>query len=104
VQGVLIVVLRHLVQTFWVILGRSFEQSEGSSPILWRLHRLQSGLLVLVVFPVVAQDGQCVRDALSGMLHLQLDRILAVVHLFMVFVLLDCEDSFLSVRLLGVNG
>jgi len=105
VEGVLVVLVsRHLVQTFWVVLRRPFQQSEGPSSVLWRLHWLQSGLLVLVVFPVVAQDGQCVRDALSGMLHLQLDRILAVVHLFMVFVLLDCEDSFLSVRLLGVNG
>ena len=104
-HGVLIVLLtRHLVETFWVVLRRAFQQSEGSSPVLGRLHRLQGRLLVFVVLPVVAQDCQCVWDALSGVLHLQLDWILAVVHLFMVLVLLDSEDSLLSVRLLGVNG
>jgi len=105
VEGVLVVLVsRHLVQTFWVVLRRPFQQSEGPSSVLWRLHWLQSGLLVLVVLPVVAQDGQRVRDALSRVLHLQLDWVLTVIHLFVVLVLLDSEDSLLSVRLLGVDG
>lgn len=68
-----------------------------------RLHRLQSGLLVLIMLPVVAEDGQGVRNTLRWVLHLQLDRVLVVVHILVVFVLLNGKDALLSVGLFGIN-
>ena len=67
------------------------------------MDRLECSLLVLVVLPVVAQDGQRVRDAVAGVLHLQLDWVLAVVHLLVILGLLDRQDALLGVRLLGVD-
>ena len=64
---------------------------------------MQSCLLVLMVLPVVAKDGEGVRDAVTWMLHLQLYRVLAIVHLFVVFGLLDGQDSLLSIWLLRVD-
>ena len=71
--------------------------------VLWWLDGLQSRLLVLVVLPVVTENGECVRDAVGGMLHLELHRVLAIVHLFVVFRLLYRHVSLLCIWLLGVN-
>ena len=64
---------------------------------------MQRGLLVLVVFPVVAENSQCVGDTLSGVLHLELDRVLTVVHLLMVLVHLNHQDALLSIWLLSID-
>lgn len=72
--------------------------------VLRRLHRLKSGLLVLVMLPVVAKDGQCIGDAVGRVLHLQLHWVLSIVHLLVILGLLDGKDSLLSIRLLRVNG
>jgi hypothetical protein len=64
---------------------------------------LQGCLLVLVVLPVVAEDGQRVGDALSWVLHLELDRVLAVVHLLVILVHLNHQDALLGVWLLRID-
>ena len=38
------------------------------------------------------------------MLHLKLDRILAIIHLFVILRLFDSEDAFLRIWLLRVDG
>ena len=56
-----------------------------------------------MVLPVVAQDGERVRDAIGRVLHLELDRVLAIVHLFVVPGLVDCQDALLSIHLFWVD-
>ena len=56
-----------------------------------------------MVLPVVSKNGECVGDAVRGMLHLKLHRVLAVIHLFVVLRLLYGHVSLLSIRLFGVN-
>ena len=75
-----------------------------SSVRLGWLDWLQGGLLVLMVLPVVAQDCESVGYAVAWVLHLKLDRVLAVVHLLVVLGLLDCEDALLGIWLLWVDG
>lgn len=64
---------------------------------------MQRGLLVLVVLPVVAENCQRVWDTLGGVLHLELDRVLTVVHLFVVLVHLNHQDALLGIWLLGID-
>ena len=71
--------------------------------VLRWLDRLQSRLLVLVVLPVVTENGECVRDAVGGMLHLELHRVLTVIHLFVVLRLLYRHVTLLCIRLFGVD-
>lgn len=60
-------------------------------------------LLIVVMLPVVSQDGESVGDAVGGVLHLQLHGVLSIIHLFLILALLDCEDALLGVRLLRVD-
>ena len=61
---------------------------------------MQGSLLVIVVLPVVAKNGQCVWNAVGRMLHLQLD--LVIVDFLLVLGLLDGKDAFLSIWLFWV--
>lgn len=55
------------------------------------------------MLPVVSKDGQRVWNALRWVLHLQLHRILLIIHFFVILMLLYGKDAFLSIWLLGVN-
>ena len=85
-----------------LILDRISARAWQIKVLRW-LDRLQSCLLVLVMLPVVTKNGECVRDAVGRVLHLELYWVLAVIHLFVVLGLLNRHISLLSIRLLGVN-
>ncbi len=93
----------HLVHTFRSVGWGTFKHGKSAGTVLGRLHWLQCGLLVLVVLPVVAENSQRVGDTLGGVLHLELNRVLTVVHLLMVLVHLNHQNALLSIWLLSID-
>ena len=82
----------------------SIATREERACVLRWLDRSQCGLLILVVLPVVPQYGEGIGDAVRGVLHLQLNWVLTIVHLLAILGLLDRIDTLLGIGLLGVNG